>query len=534
MQLRPHQVEVAAKGARLAEAVSTGKKSSAGLYLNVVPGGGKSLCVALFARELLKCGLIDLVIWVAPRLNLQAQAKDAFKHPLVNEMRFYEFCGTVEEYERSCDAGRKPFGFATNYHKLFSCPERHIDALSDQRALLVADEVHHCKAALSNGVLTPIGAWATAFAQLRQVVLANGGHELLMTGTPFRTDDMAVLGTKYHRKQVTTPEVAKKRSPFFRLDDAYDNYVELSRREALYPKEGTPAVVPVSFHLIDGVVEWSETRGDIETNHGPVQLSEVPLSGPIAGAIRSFVDAGGSLDTTIKEVLDRAFADRKRDGNKGQILVVAKSCKDASAICRRLRKWHSSIASRIGLAVSDMSDDDLQGYSDFTPKAREQLAAFRYGKLDVLVTVAMAYEGMDAPKCDRLVHLGTYRSTAWMMQCLARIWRQGGWKTDCHVYAPHDKRLIRLKDDLALDPKGRKRRDEQRFFLARESSAVQDCPPSEADLSSSAAADDQSAALVDGKAEVLDTEVDPVTPSGNYMFFALPTQSMGWTTYERV
>ena len=47
-------------------------------------------------------------------------------------------------------------------------------------------------------------------------------------------------------------------------------------------------------------------------------------------------------------------------------------------------------------------------------------AAWLLGKLDVLVTVAMAYEGLDIPAVSHLICLTRIRSTPWIEQMTAR------------------------------------------------------------------------------------------------------------------
>jgi len=80
--------------------------------------------------------------------------------------------------------------------------------------------------------------------------------------------------------------------------------------------------------------------------------------------------------------------------------------------------------------------------SEYTTAARETIAAFRRGVYPVLVTVAMAYEGLSVPQVSHIACLTHIRSVPWLEQCFARANRLAPGKRAGYVYGPADRRFL--------------------------------------------------------------------------------------------
>lgn len=445
MKDRPHQAGVRS----CIRKQRTARLKQHELVLNVVPGGGKSACAPIMYHEMMRDGgkPPSRVIWVVPRLLLQGQAAAAFDGKWCDSK---PLAGSLDVFKK-----RQHVGFATNYMKLGCALDTHLN-LVQPGTLLVVDEGHHCRGEIDpdSGDVVAGNQWAKAIAELADEVRSTGGHVMTMTGTAWRNSGEAIYGLTYQHQGFN-----RSKNPLYWVDQQMDSYVEMLRKDGL----GCRAIVPVDFHLIDGTVSW--VAGD--NHYGPYTLSQMTTDQPVAGAVRAFVHTASSLHTTVRAVVDKALDDRAKAKEPGQVLIVAKSCRDAKRIAEDIEHRYPRLNTALAVSRNEDEGEDGEGYSDFSDEARANVNSFCERKLDVLVTVAMAYEGMDAPGCDRLIHLGTYRSTSWMMQCLARVWRQGGWKKKCHVYAPHDLRMLNVIDTIrTCDPETGQPQDESRFFSA--------------------------------------------------------------------
>jgi hypothetical protein len=94
---------------------------------------------------------------------------------------------------------------------------------------------------------------------------------------------------------------------------------------------------------------------------------------------------------------------------------------------------HDHLAERgvpTGIAISNDSPA--------ATKAIDQFKGLRRPKLDALVTVQMAYEGMDVPQISHVVCLTGIRSKPWLEQCFARAARVYNGKKYGYIWVPDD------------------------------------------------------------------------------------------------
>ena len=98
-----------------------------------------------------------------------------------------------------------------------------------------------------------------------------------------------------------------------------------------------------------------------------------------------------------------------------------------------------------------------------TPRAHEILAAFRLRpEPSILVTVAMAYEGLDAPEVAVVAALTHIRSRPWLEQMVARATR-----VDPHAGAYASQRALVFHPDDPLFAQFRRRLEFEQGTLAR-------------------------------------------------------------------
>jgi superfamily II DNA or RNA helicase len=415
--LRIHQEEAVKRGRRLVDA------GTSETLLHVIPGGGKSRCVPLMHHY---GAMRGGVIWVAPRLSLQAQGAEAAAEGIDGQGHGgLNLAPDIKAYRSGVHDG-----LVTNYANLARNTKDHCEILKKmgKGSLIVADEVHHCAGSYGD----ELPGWTAAFDAL--VNTYKKRHLLLMSGTPYRGDGKIVYGFGYDaNSRIIAPATAIRYDRLTAIEDG--------------------AITPVKVQYLDGPVEFSLSNGknkapddfaigsfkDIER----FKVSSLKKQRMWSSAKRAFL-SWLNLDTVHKPVILRTLQELRANQQRfpGAQLIVTL---DSQGKAQHLRDWlqykHNVKAA---LAVSDY------GFS------LDELNGFRAGKTEVLFTVGMAYEGLDAPRVTHLLHLGACREPSWLTQYFARAWRWGprDWPDTgryAYLYAPMDPLMTGAVDQIRKD-----------------------------------------------------------------------------------
>lgn len=415
----------------------------------VTPGGGKSLLPVIAAHRLIAAGLVERVVWVVPRDSLRLQAEEAFADPLWRAAFGHTLSVRAADNER--DPARGLSGYITTYQAVAAAPALHHAEALAHRTLLVIDEVHHLPAPGRPGADethaedAEAGAWSRAMLP----VMEAAAYRLYLSGTLERADGKRILGLPYH-------PAAAGRGPELDLNAPGLAVIGYSRAQALAER----AVLPVTFGAIDGEASWLEggrIAGD-SPRVGPHRLG--------AGSVR--VTTRPALFTALRtgfarDLLSEAFHATKRLRARrraerclapgetvrglGKLLVVAPDQASARTYLETIRGWMPAGqgARDVRLATSGQGD------------AHAALAAFRLTpEPAILVTVAMAYEGLDAPEVAVVAALTHIRSRPWLEQMLARATRvdphAGGYDTQqALVFHPDDPLFAKFRLELETE-----------------------------------------------------------------------------------
>ena len=409
--LRSHQRQLAG----IVAAIASGATDVRDILAAVTPGGGKSLLPVIAAAELMRAGLIDRVVWVVPRDSLRLQAEEAFADPAWRATLDHALA--VRAADNTPDPSRGLAGYVTTYQGVAAAPALHLAEFRRHRTLLVMDEVHHLPALADTDPVTarqspdteddPASAWSQAL----QPLFECAAYRLLLSGTLERADGRGIFWLPYRTgPRVRTREVA--------LDAPGWAVVGYSRRQALAER----AVLPVTFGAMDGEASWRDDEG---RDVGPHRLAaghpEETTRPALFTALRT-----GFAEALLREAflaIRGIRAERRRDRTLapdlparglGKLLVVAPD----QAMARR---YHVLIQSWLPAAQAHVA---AQLATSDTPRAHEILAAFRLmPEPSILVTVAMAYEGLDAPEVAVVAALTHIRSRPWLEQMVARATR---------------------------------------------------------------------------------------------------------------
>jgi superfamily II DNA or RNA helicase len=433
--LRAHQRALAGLVAALARGEAEGVTD---ILAAVTPGGGKSLLPVIAAAHLVPAGRVARVVWVVPRDSLRLQAEEAFADPAWRASLNHAL--SVRAADNEPDPSRGLAGYITTYQAIAAAPELHLAEMRRHPTLLVVDEVHHLPA-IGDAADGETAAWSRALAPLFQAARLR----LLLSGTLERADGRRILGLPYRPGPQRPPEID--------LDAPGLAVVGYSRAQALAER----AVLPAGFGALDGEASWLEggLTADEPPRVGPHRLSGAGPSTTTRPALFTALRTGFAL-----ALLDEAFGATRRMRARrraerglppretalglGKLLVVAPD--QASA-----RRYEAALRARMPEAQG-LRDVRLATASE--RDAHETLAAFRLTpEPAVLVTVAMAYEGLDAPEVAVVAALTHVRSRPWLEQMIARATRvdpNAGPYADQHalIFHPDDPLFARFRASI--------------------------------------------------------------------------------------
>jgi hypothetical protein len=172
----------------------------------------------------------------------------------------------------------------------------------------------------------------------------------------------------------------------------------------------------------------------MDGHHSTSKLSGEESAKALFTALRTeFAD--GLLNAALKEYVEILYNYRE-----AKMLVVAPNIEIA--------KTYYDYLARRGHRVRIATSED-------TPQARKNIEDYKRGVYHILVTVAMAYEGLNVPQISVICCLSHIRSTPWLEQCFARANRIAPCKDHAVVYAPADwafRKAVRMIEKEQLTP----------------------------------------------------------------------------------
>jgi superfamily II DNA or RNA helicase len=369
---------------------------------SATPAAGKTTLGLHVAHRMLSEGRVARVAVVAPTTHICRQwAADAARY------------GIALEPNRPNAAGPEPrdrHGVAVTYATVAADAGLHRRRAAGKPTLLIADEPHHMGEDATWGRAT-----VDAFARAR--------FRLLLSGTPFRSDNSPIPWVSYDDEDVS------------RADYAY------GYTDALL--DGVCR--PVTFHTYGGDMEW--------VSDGRVRRADFGVVLPAVEAARRLRTALDPDGDWIGRVLTDAHATltelRAGDHPDAGALVVAIDKEHAERLAERLARITGE---RPDVVTSD------------APDASARIARFSSGSAPWLVSVLMVSEGVDVPRLRVGVYATTARTELFFRQVIGRFIRRTPAPRDqmSHVFLPSDPRLKRLATEieeernhaLALEPRG--------------------------------------------------------------------------------
>lgn len=398
----------------------------------VTPGGGKSMLPAIIAKNICEPKGYKL-LWIVPRNNLRTQGEksmiDTYAISLVGHS------GELRAAGNDANPSRGTLGYITNYQTIVANPELHKQEL--ERAFLRGtpyviffDEWHHVPVSDDESDYSEEKAYYKAVAPL----LPLAAVRIFASGTLDRHDKKRIAHLPY---------TSSGGGMFVNLNPpAPWTSIRYSRKDAL--EEG--AICPLVMHYADGAATWLNERGDV------VEVSE---SASVTKKdnrqyVRAMLESEYAF-SLIDDCITRWDDYRRNVFSQAKVLVIAPGIKAAGQYYEYLQD--------IGISCDKAVSMDEEGNS--TSKEAE-LAIKRFSQTgpratNVLITVAMAYEGLDVPEITHIVLLTKYRSPSWIEQAISRgnrVCRNHPEKTHGYIFAPDDPEMREVLDKIEKEQQG--------------------------------------------------------------------------------
>ena len=365
--------------------------SSTSFLASATPAAGKTTFGLHIAHRMLSAGFVSRVVVAGPTTHICRQwAADAGRYGI-----------DLEPNRPNADGPESGdfHGVAVTYQTIAAGPETHRLAVGRRPTLLIADEPHH------------MGDQAAWGLQTRKA-FDGARFRLLLSGTPFRSDNSAI------------PWVAYDEDGLSRADYAYG-----------YPQALVDRVCrPITFLPYDGEMEW--------VSDGRLRSADFDLVLPAAESARRLRTALSPDGEWMGEVL--------RDGDARLSEVRADGHPDAGGLVIAADQDHArAIAARLG----SISGEQPELVMSDEPGASRRLADFAASNRRWLVSVLMVSEGVDIPRLRVGVYATAARTELFFRQVVGRFIRTTPLprRQMSYLLMPADPRLKALAHEIELE-----------------------------------------------------------------------------------
>jgi hypothetical protein len=286
---------------------------------------------------------------------------------------------------------RDTAGYATTYQSLAAAlplgnDNPHLITFCNKRMGLFIDEGQHC-------------ALTSVFHKAIEPLVQRAAFVIIASGRLSRHDKKMIAYLDY-----LSPDTKNRR-----LVDLSDSPERRVIRYGLGDATKERQLIEIKFELRDAGAAW-----EVEYDDGKVDEAGIKTfdnADPINTSRALFTALRTDFANDLLCEAGEFWINRRKTNSRSKFLVVCTSIVQANAACRLLR-------SRLGIAAEVAHSDD--------EAADDAILRFRGKKrpaIDVLVTVQMAYEGLDCPAADVLACLTHIRSSEWIEQCVHRVSR---------------------------------------------------------------------------------------------------------------
>ncbi len=358
------------------------------------PGAGKTTFALRIAAELLADGTVEAVTVVCPTEHLKTQWAAAASRVGIH----------LDDSFRNSDvhSSRDFHGAVLTYAQVGMAPAVHRRRTLTRPTMVILDEIHHAGDSRTWGD----GVKAAFEPAVRR---------LMLTGTPFRSDDNPIPFVAYERGR---DGLQRSRS-----DSTY-GYADALR-------EGV--VRPVIFLAYSGETRWRTSAGD----ELAARLGEPMTQDIVAQAWRTALDPTGDWMPQVLRAADARLSRLREHGmTDAGGLVIASDQQTARAYAKLLE----TITGEKPVVV--LSDD---------VGASGRIASFALSEQRWLVAVRMVSEGVDIPRLAVGVYATSASTPLYFAQAIGRFVRARRTGETATVFLPSVPNLLGLASEMEAE-----------------------------------------------------------------------------------
>jgi superfamily II DNA or RNA helicase len=358
------------------------------------PGAGKTTFALRIAAELLADGTVEAITVVCPTEHLKTQWASAASRVGIH----------LDPSFRNADVHSSSdfHGAVLTYAQVGMAPAVHRRRTMTRRTMVILDEIHHAGDSRTWGD----GVKAAFDPAVRR---------LMLTGTPFRSDDNPIPFVVYERGR---DGLQRSRS-----DSTY-GYADALR-------EGV--VRPVIFLAYSGETRWRTSAGD----ELAARLGEPMTQDLVAQAWRTALDPTGDWMPQVLRAADARLSRLREHGiTDAGGLVIASDQQTARAYAKLLDVITGE------KAVVVLSDD---------VGASGRIASFALSEQRWMVAVRMVSEGVDIPRLAVGVYATSASTPLYFAQAIGRFVRARRTGETATVFLPSVPNLLGLASEMEAE-----------------------------------------------------------------------------------
>ncbi|MCG5459314.1 DEAD/DEAH box helicase [Micromonospora sp. PSH03] len=358
------------------------------------PGAGKTTFALRIAAELLGDGTVEAVTVVAPTEHLKNQWADAAARVGVQ----------LDAAFRNADlhSAADFHGAVVTYAQVGMAPQVHRRRTMTRRTLVILDEIHHAGDSRS---------WGDGVKNAFEPAV----RRLMLTGTPFRSDDNPI--------------------PFVSYERGGDGLLR-SRADSVYGysdalRDGV--VRPVLFLAYSGETRWRTNAGE----ELAARLGEPMTQDLVAQAWRTALDPAGDWMPQVLRAADARLTVLRNAGmaDAGGLIIATDQ--------QTARSYAKLIEQVTGEKAAVVLSDD-QG-------ASARIATFAASDQRWLVAVRMVSEGVDIPRLAVGVYATSASTPLYFAQAIGRFVRARRPGETASVFLPSVPHLLGLASEMETE-----------------------------------------------------------------------------------